>query len=275
MSTCCRPPSATRLSLKSASARRNFAYAARNFFWILPKRGAEGPFQPWESQELVLDVMAKMRAAGKAQRLMIIKARQLGMSTLIEALIAWRTMFFPNARGLVVSDDQDNSAELFSKLLHIYDHMPWWLKPMLDRRKEERLLVFDNPDDDMKDKEPGLRSRVSVQSASKMTGVGQGRTLRLRPRFRIRRLPGSARHGDYPGGSPQCDRPTTPIHSRFWNLQPRAPGATLTKFWRKQCELCERGALATPIPAVVYGEDLASSPRPVDGSWINARATPR
>lgn len=155
----------------------DFSYAARNYFQIVTKKGEEIPFALWESQDLVLEIMMQMKAQGKTQRIYIIKARQLGMSTLIEALIAWRCMFFPNARGIVVSDDQDNSAELFSKMLHIYDHMPWWLQPMLDRRKEEKLLVFDNPDDARKRSDPGLQSRVSVQAATKMTGVGQGRSL--------------------------------------------------------------------------------------------------
>lgn len=217
----------------------DFAYAARNFFWILPKRGDEIPFSLWESQELVLDIMAKMKAAGKAQRLMIIKSRQLGMSTLIEALIAWRTMFFPNARGLVVSDDQDNSAELFSKLLHIYDHMPWWLKPMLDRRKEERLLVFDNPDDSMKDKEPGLHSRVAVQSASKLTGVGQGRTLNC---VHV------SEYCDYPDDRAMeiinedlhaaiADDPET---FAFLESTAKGAGRFAHKFWRRQTEMGER-----------------------------------
>lgn len=159
------------------ACQADFTYAARNYFQIVTKTGEETPFALWESQDLVLEKMLQMRNRGRTQRIMIIKSRQLGMSTLIEALIAHRTMFFPNARGLVVSDDQDNSAELFSKMLHIYDHMPWWLQPMLDRRKEEKLLVFDNPDDRFKKSNPGLQSRITVQAATKLTGVGQGRTL--------------------------------------------------------------------------------------------------
>lgn len=155
----------------------DFSYASRNYFKIVTKKGDDVPLRLNESQELVLETMRRIQAKGKSQRIMIIKSRQLGMSTLIEALIAWRTMFFPNARAIVVSDNSDNAADLFGKMLHIYDHMPWWLKPMIDRRKEDKGLKFDNPDESARSKEPGLQSSVSVQAATQITGVGQGRSI--------------------------------------------------------------------------------------------------
>lgn len=155
----------------------DFSYASRNYFKIVTKKGIDISLRLNESQDLVLEVMRKIQAKGKSQRIAIIKARQLGMSTLIEALIAWRTMFFPNARAIVVSDNADNAADLFGKMLHIYDHMPWWLKPMIDRRKEDKGLKFDNPDEGLRGKEPGLQSSVSVQAATQITGVGQGRSI--------------------------------------------------------------------------------------------------
>lgn len=155
----------------------DFSYASRNYFKIVTKKGDDVSLRVNESQELVLEIMRMIQSRGKSQRIMIIKARQLGMSTLIEALIAWRTMFFPNARAIVVSDNADNAADLFGKMLHIYDHMPWWLKPMIDRRKEDKGLKFDNPDEIMRFKEPGLQSSVSVQAATQITGVGQGRSI--------------------------------------------------------------------------------------------------
>jgi intein/homing endonuclease/phage FluMu protein Com len=95
-------------------------------------------------------------------------------STLIEGLIAWRTMFFKNVNALVVSFDPSHAAYLFSIMQYIYDHMPWWLRPMISSREFKDGLVFDNPNYDDRRKNPGLNSMVSVQAANKRTGVGQG-----------------------------------------------------------------------------------------------------
>ena len=95
-------------------------------------------------------------------------------STLIEAMLAWRAMFFPNTRAIVVSVDQAHSSYLFSLMAHIYDRMPWWLKPMTARREEKFGLWFDNPDETQRLRHPGLDSKLFVQWSNQYSGVGQG-----------------------------------------------------------------------------------------------------
>ena len=95
-------------------------------------------------------------------------------STLIEALIAHQAMFFPNRYGLVVSYDKSHSEYLFSIVLHIYDMMPWWLKPEWASRKYDEGLHFATRDPDARRLNPGLNSRIKVEYATKMSGVGQG-----------------------------------------------------------------------------------------------------
>jgi hypothetical protein len=161
------------------SCRRSFQYAARNYFWIITKPGEDIPFQLWESQELVLEKWLWLREKYpiKAQKIMLLKARQLGMSTLIEGLIAWSTIFFSNRNAMVVSHNDAHSAYLFRIMLHIFDMLPWWLKPMVSSRKQEDGLIFMNPDADARRERPGNQSQVSVQSASQVSGVGEGMTL--------------------------------------------------------------------------------------------------
>ena len=95
-------------------------------------------------------------------------------STLIEAMIAWRAMFYPNTRAIVVSRNQKHSSYLFGYMLYIYDHMPWWLKPMQASRKEDYGLVFDNEDPALRSRFPGMNSKVMVQWANQYSGVGEG-----------------------------------------------------------------------------------------------------
>lgn len=152
----------------------SFEYTARNYFWIVDKDFQDIPFRLWESQELILDKLYHLKARARAQRLIILKARQLGCSTLIEALIAWRAMFYPNTNGLVLSYTPGHATELFSIMLHIYDMMPWWLKPMIYTRKYDEGLHFTNPKEDLRRTNPGVNSKVVVNSANQFGGVGQG-----------------------------------------------------------------------------------------------------
>ena len=98
-------------------------------------------------------------------------------STLIEALIAWRTMFFPNTEALVVSVDRNHAAYLFGIMQHILDRMPWWLKPMEAARKYEEGIWFQNRDEHLRGDYPGLNSRITVQAANQISGIGQGRRI--------------------------------------------------------------------------------------------------
>jgi DNA-directed RNA polymerase subunit RPC12/RpoP len=152
----------------------DFLYAAKNYFWITTKETGDQLFTLWESQELILELMWSLRDKGLAQKLIILKSRQMGISTLCEALVAWRTMLFPNVNALVVGPDLNRSEYLFSIMLHIYDQMPWWLKPMCANRKYDGGLLFANPDPNFRRTNPGLKSRIEIQMAQQYSGIGQG-----------------------------------------------------------------------------------------------------
>lgn len=160
-----------------ARCQDNFEYAAKNYFWITNKDTGDQLFRLWESQELILDEIWKIRAKGIAQKLIVLKARQLGVSTLAESLVGWSTMFFPNTNGLVVSRDSKHAQYLFGIMLHIYDQLPWWLKPMIAKRKYDDGLFFDNPDEEARRSKPGVHSGIDVQAATQGAGIGQGRRL--------------------------------------------------------------------------------------------------
>lgn len=98
-------------------------------------------------------------------------------STLIEGLIAWRSIFFMNINALVISYDKEHARYLFDIMATIYDKLPWWLKPRYSSRTFDSGLIFDNPVGEMRRLDPGTQSRVSVKGANAITGVGQGYRL--------------------------------------------------------------------------------------------------
>lgn len=157
--------------------RKDFIYAARNYFWITNKKGQDKLFSLWPGQELILEKLLEIKAKGQPQKIVTIKARQLGVSTLVEALIAWRTMFFSGVNALIVSSDRQATADvLFPIMCFILDRMPWWLKPMVASRRLEEGIHFANPDSALRGSNPGLNSKIYIKGATS-ADVGQGMRL--------------------------------------------------------------------------------------------------
>ena len=155
----------------------DFTWAARNYFWITDNDGKDVLLDLWQAQYLILQLWYDLKSQGRPQKVYIVKGRRVGASVLVEAMIAWSTLFFPNTEALVVSVDQEHSSYLFQIMLHIYDHLPWWLKPEEAGREEKTSLVFDRLDPDQRALKPGLNSKIQVQWATQLSGVGQGRKV--------------------------------------------------------------------------------------------------
>lgn len=155
----------------------DFVWAARNYFWITDNDGNDVLLDLWHAQYLILQLWYDLRSQGKPQKIYIVKGRQIGASILIEAMIAWATIFFPNTEALVVSVDEDHSSYLFGLMLHIFDKLPWWLKPEVAEREEKYGIKFDRRDPNQRAMHPGLNSKISVQYSTQVSGVGQGRKI--------------------------------------------------------------------------------------------------
>jgi len=152
----------------------SFEYFARNYCWITTKDMEDIPLRLKPTQELMLETINRLKAKGRGVKLLIIKARQLFASTLIESYIAWLAMFSPNANALVLSYDDAHAAFLFSIILHIYDKLPWWLRPMIGQRKYQEELQLINPNPELRAFNPGMNTRIVAEGARKYAGVAEG-----------------------------------------------------------------------------------------------------
>lgn len=75
-------------------------------------------------------------------RILVLKARQMGISTAIEAIIYALTSQQENVNSLIIADDSDGSNYIFemSKLYH--EKLAPWLKPTI-KKSNEKKLEFD------------------------------------------------------------------------------------------------------------------------------------
>lgn len=159
-------------------AMRSFRYYAENYH-VIPTEG-EGlaVIQFWDSQEIIdKTIEDEIIKTGKA-KVIILKARQLGLSTYSEARLFHKTIFTEACNSLVVAQDPDQVDYLFNMSRTAYECLPWWMRPEARYEAKGAYLMFDRKREGDRLTNPGLRSQILCQASNKATGVGVGKTLR-------------------------------------------------------------------------------------------------
>jgi len=145
------------------------------FLKIRDKDGQMIPFRLNQPQQRLYDAIKSQWAAGKPVRIIILKARQMGFSTLTEAVIFWLTVTACNCECMIVAHTQEATRNLFQMSKRFLDNLPERLKPM-QRSSNAQELVFDRPAK-YKGGAKGLNSRIRCTTAG---GEGIGRSYTLR-----------------------------------------------------------------------------------------------
>ena len=97
-------------------------------------------------------------------RYIVLKARQIGFSTLIAAIIFTMTLYSPYRESLVISDKDDHTKRIFEMYQRFYDHLPEEIKPTAAANRKGNMLSTTN------------ESTVSVETVS--DDLARGATLR-------------------------------------------------------------------------------------------------
>lgn len=143
-----------------------------SFLKIKTKESRVEHFRLNSAQMRLYRLIQRMKKEGKPVRIIILKARQMGFSTLTEGLIYHSTATNENVSSLIITHKDEATTNLFnmSKLFH--EHNP--ARPMT-KNSNAKELIFENPtkNPDEKEKRPGLRSRIKCTTAG---GKGVGRS---------------------------------------------------------------------------------------------------
>lgn len=145
--------------------------------WIKNKAGQLQRLTLNPPQEKLYGVVREQAKAGRPIRIIILKARQEGFSTLTEALIFHGAVTHPNREALIVAHREDATGNLFRMSKRYYEMLDAPMKPML-KASNARELVFENPSKNHREREarPGLRSRIRCVTAGGK-GIGRSDTL--------------------------------------------------------------------------------------------------
>ena len=98
-----------------------------------PTLKREFPFHLWDWQWEFLAWV--MRSENK--RIVVLKARQLGVSWLVAGYALWMAIFHPNTHVLLVSRIEGVASDLLAKCAFMYNRLPDVLRPPLSRRHDK------------------------------------------------------------------------------------------------------------------------------------------
>lgn len=153
---------------------KNCLLYIQRFLKIVDKKGRIIPFLLNEPQKELYGVIRQQWQAGKPVRIIVLKARQMGISTLIEAIIFWMAATARFVRCLIVAHTDEATNNLFQMSKRYYDNLPEQLKPQ-QQASNAKELVFDRPRNS-KDG-VGLGSWIKCITAGGK-GIGRGFTVK-------------------------------------------------------------------------------------------------
>lgn len=148
-----------------------------NFLQIRNKKAEIVPLKLNIAQQKVMDIIEHDEKLGIPKRYIVLKARQMGLSTLFEALIFQDTSTSKNKNALIIAHEEPASQNLFQMSKLYYENLPDLIRPM-KKYSNGKILAFENPETDENKKQgnPGLRSKISIATAG--TGeVGRSATI--------------------------------------------------------------------------------------------------
>lgn len=120
-------------------------------------------------QMKLYNALAEQYRQGKPQRAIVLKARQMGFSTLTEAMIFKKTVTAFNIKSGIITHEASATDNLFNMSKRYLDNLPDELKPQI-KKSNAKELVFDN------DNGTGLKGIIKCMTAGNTT-VGRSDTF--------------------------------------------------------------------------------------------------
>lgn len=116
--------------------KRDFIYFANKYLSILDKKGKLGKLKLKPAQKaLITNIKIN-------NWIYVLKARQIGMTTITAAYYFWQTLFTPNHRVAVLAHTREAAASIFEIYKRFFDNLPVFLKFKTEASNKYELKFF-------------------------------------------------------------------------------------------------------------------------------------
>lgn len=133
--------------------------------WIINKDKQRQKLILNKTQLAIENKINELKSAGIPPRIIILKARQEGVTTYFQGKMMADSSQHKDRNSLIVSHEQDSTNAIFSKCKFMYEMLPKDIKP-LNRASNARQIEFNTPLH-YKGSEEGLNSKIVVKIAGK------------------------------------------------------------------------------------------------------------
>lgn len=125
--------------------KTDFLHYAGKCLKIRTKQGDIVPFSLNAAQKFIHDCLEdQLRKTGKV-RALILKGRQQGCSTYVEARFYWKVTHYRGLRAFILTHLDDATRNIYHILRRFHDYCPALVKPHVSHANS-RELVFDRLD---------------------------------------------------------------------------------------------------------------------------------
>src|SRR5262245_42283966 len=129
----------------SARLYSDLQYFAQHSLRLRPKAGPLEPFVFNAAQRKLHEIIEQQRAKTGRVRVVVLKARRLGVSTYVAARLYHTTINNPGLRTIIIGHERRASSNLFDLVRRFHDHMPQDQRPSTGVSNREEL-IFDKID---------------------------------------------------------------------------------------------------------------------------------
>ena len=153
--------------------KQDFYKFAKMNLYIKDKFANIVPFVPNEPQRALIDYVLLCISEKRPVKVIILKARQMGFSTAVEALCYWWTSTNFNINSVIIGNDEKSSLNLYRMFRRYFDNTNILFKPSV-RYNTKSDLTFEKFDES--GKQIGLGSAIKIETA-KNKSAGRSDTV--------------------------------------------------------------------------------------------------
>lgn len=153
--------------------KQDFYKFAKMNLYIKDKFANIVPFVPNEPQQALIDYVLLSISEKRPVKVIILKARQMGFSTAVEALCYWWTSTNFNINSVIIGNDEKSSLNLYRMFRRYFDNTNILFKPSV-RYNTKSDLTFEKFDES--GKQIGLGSAIKIETA-KNKSAGRSDTV--------------------------------------------------------------------------------------------------
>ena len=173
------PDELTYVDLEIEKCLSDRRYYLENYHVITDEHGRLQTLYPfWDHQEIIYSRLEKSWKERGTFRGIILKPRQCGGTVWSAGITFHSTIFTPQAFTLMAAHDDETSAEIDRRIRVAYENLPWWMRPDILSRQQERHWIFQRANADRRSNDPGLGSTLLISNSQRKAGVAIGRTIR-------------------------------------------------------------------------------------------------